>query len=159
MGQRRRLLARRVDEEIPARPPYALDNDDRWPIHDWLDGFLPKIVDRTAETPAIRAEDWLSALRPEPLDVEIDLRTGTVAFRLMDARGPTPKHRASQRRDWPISSRWKSESPANQPLQADGRLGRSLPRAPPPLNGSVVDIERPRREIRRRYFARDPTSD
>jgi hypothetical protein len=75
-----------------------LQRDARW--NHWLDGFLPRLVERSAQALTIRGEEYVSAAQPEPLDVEIDLGSGTVTLRFMDASGPGRGHRKRPPQDW-----------------------------------------------------------
>lgn len=77
-----------------------LEHHDRWSQYDWLDGFVPKLVERKAEILTLRGEEWVNAVRAEPLDVEIDLQAGRVLFRFVDAGGPAHGNRKFHERHW-----------------------------------------------------------
>jgi hypothetical protein len=67
-----------------------LASDETWPSHEWLDGFSPQMLDRDSDRVIIRGGIWVSAVRPEPCEVEIQLvEPRRLTFRFMDATGPS----------------------------------------------------------------------
>ncbi|HVJ89715.1 MAG TPA: hypothetical protein VM580_07905 [Labilithrix sp.] len=66
----------------------ALERDPMWPRHDWLDGFIANIVERSPGHLLLRGEVWVSAVRTEPCEVEIQLGEQHLTIRFMAADGP-----------------------------------------------------------------------
>lgn len=63
-----------------------LEGQPTWPRHDWLDGFLATELERDSDRVTIRGGIWVSAVRPEPCEVTIQLDEPQGAtFRFMDA--------------------------------------------------------------------------
>ncbi|MDC0740709.1 hypothetical protein [Polyangium mundeleinium] len=66
----------------------ALERDPMWPRHDWLDGFIASIVERYPGYLLLRGEVWVSAVRTEPCEVEIQPGEQCLTIRFMAADGP-----------------------------------------------------------------------
>ncbi|MDI3290940.1 hypothetical protein [Polyangium sp. 15x6] len=82
---------RELCDAVEALLARALMRDPMWPRHDWLDGFIASIIERSPDHLLLRGEVWVNAVRTEPCEVEIKLgeqRQPCLTIRFMAAGGP-----------------------------------------------------------------------
>jgi hypothetical protein len=84
-----------------------LGTEPTWPRHEWLDGFIAIEIERHSDRVTIRGGIWVSAVRPEPCEVEVQLAEPQGAtIRFMDATGLSGASQLS-RLKFPAHGNWR----------------------------------------------------